>query len=106
MVRRGCSEFRRQLRAAGVRKLVDMRTQLESKLLRGHQNPSRLLDIEVTALTKDVAKLGQLFRRDSRQHLVDHKIDIYGWSIFARDRMRAQECRNNFQRRLLTESPH
>ena len=83
-----------------------MRAQLEPKLLRCRQNPSRLLDIEVTALAKDVAKLGQLFRRDSWQHLVDHKIDIVRFSKFARDRMRTQKRRDNLDSRLSIESPH
>ena len=105
MIRRGRFQFCGQLCTTRVGELIGMHAQFHPELFRRDQNLSRLLEVEITALAKDVAKLREILLRDARQHFVDHKIDISlrRLSIFARNRVRAEKRRHNFEQRFLIE---
>ena len=56
-----------------------MAAKFESELLCRSQSLLRLFNVEITALGKHIAKLREFFFHDTRQHFVDHKIDIFIW---------------------------
>ena len=75
-----------------------MATQFETESLRRRQNLPRLLDVEIAALAKHIAKFRQFFFCDERQHFVDHKIDIFARGTAAWDSVSPEKCRDDFKR--------
>ena len=56
-------------------------------------------------LTKYIAKLREFCARDLRQHLLDHKLDVFIRCHIARRCVRAKKRWDNFEWRLVIQSP-
>ena len=102
-----CSQFCRQLCPTAVSQLIDVHPQLQSVLLGCSQNAARFFGVEVVLLTKDVA----VFRQASPRAIAGNILSMIERNIagtilpkFRRKGMRAEKCRNRFQRRFLPDA--
>src|SRR5450432_1894258 len=106
MIRRDGAEFRGQCCAAGIRQLIGVHSKLQTSSLCRAQNPAGGVQIEITALAKDVAVLREVLPNDFRNHLLDHTIGVLRRSstkLFGNG-VRTEKRRHELDRRCLVQT--